>query len=160
MEDIEIPFKYYQDFEKSDSGFTRGRFGTVELDRPLVGTSGSADAFGNRYGQLTTKTFDDVIQFSNDVYLPLRQNGMPVYLEFDYQSTCEIVVGVYGQSSQTELFDLVLRPTSKWTKIYASLGDEAERFQNGEKFRFFFRSTKAPGIGNSLSLDNIRLLHY
>ncbi|HRH33807.1 MAG TPA: hypothetical protein PKY12_02065 [Catalimonadaceae bacterium] len=158
--DLKIPFVYYQDFEKSDSGFTKGRYGTVDLDRPLVTGSASPESFGNRYGRLTTKNFDDVIQYSNDIYLPLRQNGMPVYLEFDYQSTCEIVVGLYGSNNPAEAYDLVLRPTSTWTKIYASLGDEAEAFAGGEKFRFFLRSATAPGIGNSLLIDNIRLIHY
>lgn len=157
---LKIPFSYYQDFEKSDSGFSVGRFGTLTLERPVVGATGSATSFGNRYGKLTTLSASDVIQYSNDVYLPFRQNGMPVYLEFDYQSTCEIAVGIYGKGSQVELYDLILRPVGTWTKVYVSLSDEAERFANGEKFRFFLRSGTAPGLGNSLSLDNIRLIQF
>lgn len=158
-DDIKIPFVYYQDFEKSDSGFTKGKFGTVNLERP-VNPDGSNQKFGNRFGRLRTQNDLDVIQYSNNVYLPLRQNGMPVYLEFDYQSTCELAVGIMGQSTQTEYFDLVLRPVAEWTKIYVSLSDEAEAFNNGETFRFFIRSTATPGIGNTLLLDNIRLIHY
>ena len=86
---------------------------------------------------------------------------MPVFLEFDYQSTCEVVVGLSGENSINKPYDLVLRPTSTWTKMYVSLSDEAQNhFASGEKFRFFISSVEAPGVGKSFSIDNIRLINY
>lgn len=156
---LKIPFIYYRDFERTDSGFTQGKNGTVVLERATTAAD-DKEKFGNRYGLLKAINEKDVLEYSNDIPVPLRQNGMPVYLEFDYKSTCEMQVGISGVSSFAEYPDLVLLPRSSWTKMYVNLTDEAEAFPKGEKFRFFLRSTTTPGIGNSFSIDNIRLIHF
>lgn len=156
------PFLWYQDFEQSDTGISQGRYGNVALKRKFH-TGQPQSAFGLRYGILETNTGDDIIELSNNVFLPLRQNGMPVYLEFDYKSTCAIQVGVegfVGSSPPEGIYDLTLKPTDKWTKIYASLSDETQRYFSNARFRFFFRTLPQPGPGNAFSVDNIRLISY
>lgn len=159
---LKKPFLWYQDFEQSDSGTSRGRYGNVSLQRRShIGQS--QQAFGLRYGVLETATGDDIIELSNNIFIPLRQNGMPVYLEFDYKSTCAIQVGVegyVGNSPPEGVYDLILRPTENWTKIYASLSDETQRYFSNARFRFFFRTLPQPGPGHSFSVDNIRLISY
>lgn len=162
------PFSFYQDFEWSDSGCVKGETGSVQLVREYHDTA-SENLYGKRYLKLSTSNESDVIDLTNNVYLPLETNGNPVYLEFDYKSTCPVQVGVRGKVGSTATGiaqDLILNPNDKWTKIYVSLSDETGQFhtealaqRKPAYFRFFLRTLPAPGAGNSLSIDNIRLLN-
>lgn len=165
---LKKPFTFYQDFEGSDSGCVKGESGTVT---PLRDFHSGADEslFGRRYLKLSTLNGDDVIDLSNNVFVPLETNGNPVYLEFDYKSTCQVQVGVRGKIGTTVnaiAEDLILNPTDEWKKIYVSLSEETGRFHQevlAQKkpayFRFFIRTVPPPGAGNSFCIDNIRLLN-
>jgi hypothetical protein len=160
---LKKPFIYYQDFEKSDSGFSKGRYGNLTLERPLHSPGVDPSAFGARFGQLSARTDDDIIEFSNNVFVPLRQNGMPVYLEFDYKSTCNLQVGLegfVGSQAPEPYFDLILLPSENWTKMYVSLSEETQKFFANARFKFFFRTVPQPGANNSFSIDNIRLIQF
>lgn len=158
--DVYIPFKFYQDFETSDTGIITSGRGTVSLTRSTITDPALETQYGKRFGRFTTQNDADIIDFSSVAYLPMRQNGMPVYLEFDYQSTCQVVVGVTGLNAKQPYHDLVLRPKDTWTKIYVSLSDETQNFGSGEKFRFYFSSVSAPGANQSFMIDNIRLIYF
>jgi hypothetical protein len=159
------PFSFYQDFEINKEGCKMGEAGNVELKIESHESDPAIKRrFGDNYLKLTTLNNNDVIDVSNDVYLPLESNGNPVYLEFDYKSTCPVQVGLRGKSdnrSLGEIHDLILNPNENWTKIYVSLSEETSRLAPGQKasFIFFLRTLPPPGKGNSLSLDNIRLLN-
>ncbi len=160
---LKKPFIFYQDFESSDSGFSKGRYGNLELERPLHEPGAPSAAFGARYGKLTARTNEDIIEFSNNIFVPLRQNGMPVYLEFDYRSTCTLQVGLegfVGSQAPQPYFDLVLLPADKWTKMYVSLSEETQKYFNNARFRFFLRTVPQPGANNSFSIDNVRLINF
>jgi len=166
---LKKPFTFYQDFEWSDSGCVKGDAGTVTPTREYHQGGISENLYGKRYLKLTTQSESDIIDLTNDVYLPLETNGNPVYLEFDYKSTCPIQVGVKGKVGNTavgSVQDLILNPNEKWTKIYVSLSDETGQFQTTvlaqrkpAYFRFFLRTIPGPGAGNSFCIDNIRLLN-
>ena len=163
--DLKKPFIFYQDFEKSDSGIGQGRDGNVELKLADHPSYESEKEFGKAYGVISTKSEIDFMELTNKIWIPLNESGMPVYVEFDYKTTCEIAVGIYGQkpgSTAYRVSDLVLRPTDKWTKIYVNLTDEVGGLRPDRKleYRFFMRSIKQPGSGNSFSIDNIRLINY
>lgn len=163
------PFNYYQDFESSDSGTSRGTNGTVFVDRLLHSGDVTESQFGNRYAKLTTSSASDVIEFCNNAFVPMPTNGNPVYLEFDYKSTSSIYVGVHctiGGIAQGSVGDLILNANDKWTKIYVSLSEETSKFnteasfqRKPAKFRFFLKTLTAPGAGNSLCIDNVRLIY-
>jgi hypothetical protein len=163
------PFNYFQDFESSDSGTSKGINGTVYMDRLLHSEDAPADLFGNRYAKLTTSSASDVIEFCNNAFVAMPTNGNPVYLEFDYKSTCSLYVGVHctiGGIAQGSVGDLVLNPNEKWTKIYVSLSEETSKFnteasfqRKPAKFRFFIKTLTEPGAGNSLCIDNVRLIY-
>jgi hypothetical protein len=160
---LKKPFIYYQDFEQSDSGFNKGRYGNLDLERPFHEATPNTTALGLRYARLRTQTDQDIIEFSNNVFVPLRQNGMPVYLEFDYKSTCNLQVGLegfVGNESPQPFYDLILLPAENWTKMYVSLSEETQKYFPNARFRFFFRTNPQPGPGNSFCIDNIRLIHY
>ncbi len=166
---LKKPFTFYQDFEWSDSGCVKGDAGNIQPQRKSHVNSQLESRFGKRYLELTTINDNDVIDLSNNVYLPLETNGNPVYLEFDYKSTCAVQVGVRGKvgsSAAGIAQDLILNPNSEWTKIYVSLSEETGQFhtealaqRKPAYFRFFIRTIPAPGAGNSFSIDNIRLLN-
>jgi|GEM_PF-1100300 len=166
---LKKPFTFYQDFEWSDSGCVKGETGSVTPVREFHNGTAPEALFGKRYLKLTTTGDDDVIDLSNNKEVKLETNGNPVYLEFDYKSTCPVQVGVRGKvgSSTTGIVqDLILNPNENWTKIYVSLSDETGQFQpevlaqrKPAYFRFFLRTIPPPGGGNSLSIDNIRLLN-
>lgn len=156
---LKKPFTYYQDFELADTGFSKGT-GTVPLDIQPHNDPSLEAAMGKKYGILTTTTATDIIAYQNDKYVKLRQDGGPVYLEFDYKSTCEVAVGLTDRDLTGISSDLVLRPSATWVKIYASLSEEAQQsFPSGSGFRFFFRTILPPGAGHTLMLDNIRLIN-
>jgi len=163
---LKKPFIYYQDFEISDSGVSKGNTGTVDLKLETHLPSAAYDAYGNKFGKITTLTKDDILEFTNDIWVRLNEVGMPIYLEFDYKTTTEVQVGILGklnnQGNSLASADLVLKPTETWTKIYVNLTDEVGLFrpERGYFYRFFIRTRNAPGAGNSISIDNIRLINF
>lgn len=166
---LKKPFTFYQDFEWSDSGCVKGDNGTIDPVREFHNGTASEALFGKRYLKLSTIGENDVIDLSNNVYVPLETNGNPVYLEFDYKSTCQVQVGVRGRVGTTAIGvaeDLILNPNQEWTKIYVSLSDETGQFhpevlaqKKPAYFRFFIRTIPPPGAGQSFCIDNIRLLN-
>jgi len=162
---LKKPFVYYQDFEKSDSGFSMGRFGNIPLQIASHIPSDPIAAFGNRYAILKATTADDIIEYSNNIWVSLNESGMPVYLEFDYKATCNIEVGIIGRKASGQIqtsYDLILKPNDNWTKMYVNLTDEVGDFRPERKlkYRFFLRTSSQAGIGNSLSIDNLRLINF
>jgi hypothetical protein len=163
------PFNYYQDFESTDSGTSQGVNGTVYVNRLNHTDDVIESQFGKRYANLTTSSASDIIEFCNNMFVPMPTNGNPVYLEFDYKSTCSVYVGVHctiGGIAQGSVGDLVLNANDKWTKIYVSLSEETSKFnteasyqRKAAKFRFFLKTLTEPGAGNSLSIDNVRLIY-
>jgi len=159
-------FTYYQDFERSDSGVSNGNTGTVKIKTEMHTPSEAFAAYGSKYGRLTALTDIDILEFTNEVWIRLNETGLPIYLEFDYKSTVEAQVGVLGklnnQGPVLNSYDLVIKPTEKWTKVYVNLTDEVGLFrpETGYYYRFFIRTPKPPGIGKSISIDNIRLINY
>jgi hypothetical protein len=161
-------FAYYQDFETTGSGITKGDFGTVEVNREVHPNTIPENKFGRRYAHLVALNNTDVLEYSSEEFVVLKTNKDPVYLEFDYKSTCDFTVGVKAKinASFGSASDLILMPASEWTKIYVSLADETANFnataanqQVKARFTFFLRSITTPGTGNSISIDNIRLIN-
>lgn len=164
-----IPFNFYQDFESSDTGCFKGDLGTVEISRKVHEPGTSQALFGSRYAEIHTLSATDNLEFACEPYIQLKSNGDPVYLEFDYRSSCQINVGVkcrIGTEVKGNASDLYLLPNEKWTKIYVSLGEETRAFntdailaQRPATFRFFLRTRTPPGANNYLQIDNIRLIN-
>ena len=166
---LKIPFTFYEDFEVLNEKMIQGDAGTVQPVTAIHSNTALRNLYGNRYLEIRTVKDDDVIDVTNDVYLPLETNGNPVYLEFDYKSTCPVQVGLRGRVGNSftgTVQDLILYPNSQWTKIYVSLSEETGLFhtealfqQQPATFRFFLRTIPAPGANNTLCIDNIRLLN-
>ena len=76
-------FTYYQDFERGDSGVSKGSKGTVELKQETHAPSEAFSGFGSKYGRLTATNENDILEFTNEVWVKLNETGLPIYLEFE-----------------------------------------------------------------------------
>jgi hypothetical protein len=162
------PFSFYQDFEASLSGCGKGDAGTASLSREFHEDSIPGNRFGDRYALLKNVSSTDILEIASEDFVPLKTNGDPVYLEFDYRSTTQMTVGLkamIGNTPAGSVNDLILLPRSQWTKVYVSLADETQSYNSSAVllgrpavFRFFIRSSENPGSNQTFAIDNIRLI--
>lgn len=161
--DLNIPFKWYQDFERSDTGYVKEGSGLAPVVRKAHSADTDTARYGSYFAQIASTGSTEVLAFTMDRFVPLKQTGLPLYLELDYKSTTNLSVGVYGWKGGTKsplVYDLVLLPSDSWTKVYVSLTDEIQNFTQGNTFQFDIRSTTQPGPGHSFSVDNLKLIQY
>lgn len=160
---LNIPFTWYQDFERGDTGYVRNAVGQASVFRRAHTPGTDTTRYGSYYAEVAASSTTDVLAFTMNRFVRLNTQGLPLYLEMDYKSTTSLTVGLYGYRGGQKsplVYDLILLPTDTWTKVYVSLTDELEQFALGNTFQFDIRSTSAPGLGNSFSVDNLKLIQY
>lgn len=94
--------------------------------------------------------------------LILPQQGAPVYLEIDYKSSTEFLVGMYINYSQ----DVVRRdllwvtPKQEWNKIYINLTQTVSESIGAESFKVFLNMRRnEPSLSEEINFDNIKILY-
>ena len=94
--------------------------------------------------------------------LILPQQGAPVYLEIDYKSSTEFLVGMYINYSQ----DVVRRdllwvtPKQEWNKIYINLTQTVSESIGAESFKVFLNMRRnEPSLFEEIYFDNIKILY-
>ena len=94
--------------------------------------------------------------------LILPQQGAPVYLEIDYKSSTEFLVGMYINYSQ----DVVRRdllwvtPKQEWNKIYINLTQTVSESIGAESFKVFLNMRRnEPSLSEEVNFDNIKILY-
>jgi len=97
---------------------------------------------------------------SNDVLPAFNRNTS--YLEFEYQSNTDMIVGLLvktpGSDQWIPSYDLYVRPVATWKKVYCTLDDEIASAVSGSKFKVFFRAAHN-GTGKTYyRLDNVRVM--
>ncbi len=97
---------------------------------------------------------------TQDLILP--QQGAPVYLEIDYKSSTEFLVGMYINYSQ----DVVKRellwvtPKQDWNKIYINLTSTVSESIGAVSFKVFINMRRNdPSISEEISFDNVKILY-
>ncbi len=90
-------------------------------------------------------------------------NGAPVFLELNYKTNQDLVVGVFysvsGQRIQRPL--LILNKTDNWNKIYVNLTVPKYDTPSAIDFQIFFGTQKEDGSDDALIyLDNLKLVHF
>jgi len=97
---------------------------------------------------------------TQDLILP--QQGAPVYLEIDYKSSTEFLVGMYINYSQ----DVVKRellwvtPKQDWNKIYINLTSTVSESIGAISFKVFINMRRNdPSISEEISFDNVKILY-
>ena len=94
--------------------------------------------------------------------LILPQQGAPVYLELDYKSSTEFLVGMYINYSQDVIRrDLIwVTPKQEWNKIYINLTQTISESIGAESFKIFLNMRRnEPSLSEEINFDNIKILY-
>ena len=88
----------------------------------------------------------------------------PVFLEIHYRSSVEFLIGlkaVLRDGSVFQNYELVLRPQSKWTKVYVGLTEEVNQYIELPDTKFYISGRNRSGVkaGDFIALDNMHLLY-
>ncbi|MCW3102233.1 MAG: hypothetical protein JWO09_673 [Bacteroidetes bacterium] len=93
----------------------------------------------------------------------LPRGDAPVFLELNYRSNFDFVVGVYAHSSAGTVKTRVLNihPSYSWNKIYIYLSPTIAATAGASDYSIFFGMLNNSGAdGLYLNIDNIKLIHY
>ena len=141
-----------EDFE--NSGTTVDSTISSEIDFTIVNEDENKYAFAEIVSPLIN--FEIATQ---DLTLP--QQGAPVYLELDYKSSTEFLVGMYINYPQDVVKSELVWVTSKqdWNKIYINLTQTVSESIGAQSFKVFFNMRRNdPSSNEEISLDNIKVL--
>ena len=115
----------------------------------------------NNYGYANIETPNINFEIATqDLNLP--QQGAPVYLELDYKSSTEFLVGMYINYPQSVLKSELIWVTAKenWNKIYINLTQTVSENIGAESFKVFINMRRNdPSTSEEISFDNIKILH-
>ena len=142
-----------EDFE--NSGTTVDSTISSEIDFTIVNEDENKYAFA--------EIISPLINFeiaTKDLTLP--QQGAPVYLELDYKSSTEFLVGMYINYPQDVVKSELVWVTSKqdWNKIYINLTQTVSESIGAQSFKVFFNMRRNdPSSNEEISLDNIKVLY-
>ena len=142
-----------EDFE--NSGTTVDSTISSEIDFTIVNEDENKYAFAEIVSPLIN--FEIATQ---DLTLP--QQGAPVYLELDYKSSTEFLVGMYRNYPQDVVKSELVWVTSKqdWNKIYINLTQTVSESIGAQSFKVFFNMRRNdPSSNEEISLDNIKVLY-
>ena len=142
-----------EDFE--NSGTTVDSTISSEIDFTIVNEDENKYAFA--------EIISPLINFeiaTKDLTLP--QQGAPVYLELDYKSSTEFLVGMYINYPQDVVKSELVWVTSKqdWNKIYINLTQTVSESIGAQSFKVFINMRRNdPSSNEEISLDNIKVLY-
>ena len=142
-----------EDFE--NSGTTVDSTISSEIDFTIVNEDENKYAFAEIISPLIN--FEIATQ---DLTLP--QQGAPVYLELDYKSSTEFLVGMYINYPQDVVKSELVWVTSKqdWNKIYINLTQTVSESIGAQSFKVFINMRRNdPSSNEEISLDNIKVLY-
>ena len=142
-----------EDFE--NSGTTVDSTISSEIDFTIVNEDENKYAFAEIVSPLIN--FEIATQ---DLTLP--QQGAPVYLELDYKSSTEFLVGMYINFPQDIVKSELVWVTSKqdWNKIYINLTQTVSESIGAQSFKVFINMRRNdPSSNEEISLDNIKVLY-
>ena len=106
---------------------------------------------------------DSLITFeiTTDPITDLPQQGAPVFLELDYKSNTEFLVGVYINYTLVVKRDLLwINPKDNWNKIYINLTQIISEGINAPSFSIFVGMKRNFLLEkNELHLDNLKVVY-
>lgn len=153
-------YPWYEDFE---SGGTNLSINTDSVGQQIEYiTSNENDYFlGQRYGLLKISGEEgELIEcVSENLTLPKDRQ---VYLEIDYKSNSQFVIGLYANSSaQVNKTSIIfLNPNESWNKTYISLSETISNYSSANSYKIFIGMLRNVSVDkNELMIDNIRLVH-
>lgn len=106
----------------------------------------------------TTPTFECTT--IDSFYLP--GGTTPTYVEINYKTDTEFLVGVKANTSLGPLdYPLLnVRTSPQWNKIYVNLTTVVSQAQHADDWRIYIKASRAIGsLTNTLRFDNIKLVY-
>ena len=103
-----------------------------------------------------------IFEISTDELKDLPQAGSPVFLELDYKSNTQFLVGVYVNYPQSVIQkDLLwINPKQEWNKIYVNLTTTISEGINASSFKVFIGMRRDFDLEkNELYFDNIKVVY-
>lgn len=101
-------------------------------------------------------------ELSTDELSNLPQAGAPVYLELDYKSNTQFLVGVYVNFPQSVLQKdlLYINPKEDWNKIYINLTSVVSEAVGANFFKVFISMQRDFALDtNLIFFDNIKVVY-
>jgi hypothetical protein len=157
MEDFENPA--VMTLDTSATGTDTNMFHRMIAD----GTTSPEVFEGNGSGIAYIDSDNSKFEYMSSISYFLPRGDSPVFLEFNYRSNYDFVVGVFAHGSsgtfQTKVINV--HGTLAWNKIYVYLSPTITASGTATDYTIFFgmlNTTESNGL--YLALDNIKLIHY
>ncbi|MDF2436717.1 MAG: hypothetical protein K0Q95_1093 [Bacteroidota bacterium] len=153
-----------EDFEDNDLSIDSLATSTTKMisyqatgpDDPLVFE-------GNRSGVAYIDVAHPLFEGVSSEPFILPHGDSPVFLEINYKSNHDFVVGIFahvsgGSSSKVRVINV--RASDSWNKIYVYMSPTVNLYGNANAYSVFFGLHNDSGVnGLYLALDNIKLVH-
>jgi len=150
-------FSWLEDFEGASTSF--------------LYTAGSDTIFNRQSGTLKEGDFsgqvylEDEMDFFESISVPFNDLpiGETVYLEMDFITNENIIVGVYLDGEQFAF--ITLNVSSDWNKIYINLKEVLKSKTNSSEVKVFIGLKEEGGTifktnNPQVYIDNVKLVHY
>ena len=138
--------------------------GGVDLETTTISdtTLLQFDSLGNQYGGGVLDSALITFEIATDELFDLPPSGAPVFLELDYKSNTQFLVGVYVNFPQSVVQrDLLwINPKADWNKIYVNLTSAITEGVGAESFKVFIGMKRDFSLDkNELYFDNIKVVY-
>jgi hypothetical protein len=151
-------FSWLEDFENASLSFlyTSGSDTIINKQSNIVRE-------GTFSGQVSLNSGMDFFEATSIGFTGVPRTGGPVYLEFDFITNEELLIGLYLDTDQYALVSL--NTSSEWKKIYIDLGSVINDSPPASELKVFLgiKSTSSiPFITSNpeIYLDNLKLVHF
>lgn len=145
-----------EDFESANLDFEASSTSGISLTR----TSESQHVFEGNYSlEVVLPQKNDLFQMETEnIYVVPR--GKAIFMEMNYKTDIEFVVGYFALSSTGSVQHpvLYLNPTKEWKKVYVNFGTEIAYEGLTDVFRLFVRSINTTSDSAKIYLDNLKFM--
>lgn len=131
---------------------------TLISDTTIIEFNNLSNSYGGAVLVDSLLTFE----LTTDELINLPQAGAPVYLELDYKSNTQFLVGVYVNFPQSVLQkDLLwINPKENWNKIYVNLTPSISEAVGANFYKVFIKMKRDFSVDtNSLFFDDIKIVY-
>ena len=135
----------------------------LEIDTDSLSfTRDNIDGLDGNYGKITLQDSMYISEITTFELKNLPQAGAPVFLELDYKSNTQFLVGVYVNYPQSVIQkDLLwINPKQEWNKIYINLTTTISEGINASSFKVFIGMKRDFELEkNELYFDNLKIVY-
>ena len=109
--------------------------------------------------------FMDETHFKFEMHSPtlrnLPKNNIPIYLEINYKTNHEFLVGLYMNNKSEQIPIYIVKEQENWNKIYLDFSSYIQSSLPGTNFNIFIGFVRqSDNTDVKMYLDNIKLIHY